>query len=114
MIIAAECGAGAPSCTKGEIAMAMLPEIGALKAGGTLMKLGAATGKGAEIIQKAGGAVQAAKDFAAPGGTEVIKGGVRIRTLSDGTKATLYTATSTREASIAIQEGGRTVSKFRY
>jgi hypothetical protein len=94
--------------------MAMLPEIAALKAGGTLLKIGAVTGKGAEIIQKAGGAAQAAKDFAALGGTEVINGGVRIRTLSDGTRAVLYTATSTGEASIAIQEAGRTVSKIRY
>jgi RHS repeat-associated protein len=106
------CAAG--NCNKGDIAMAMLPEIGALKAGGTLLKLGVASGKGAEIIQKAGGAAQAAKDFAALGGTEVINGGVRIRTLSDGTRAALYTATSTGEASIAIQEAGRTVSKIRY
>ena len=89
----------------------MLPEIAALKAGGTVLKLGAAAGKGAEIIQKAGGAAQAAKDFAALGGTEVISGGVRIRTLSDGTRAVLYTATSTGEALIAIQEAGRTASK---
>ena len=50
----------------------MLPEIGALKAGGTVLKLGAAAGKGAEIIQKAGGAAQAAKDFAALG--EILSG----------------------------------------
>ena len=61
-----------------------------------------------------GGLAQAAKDFAALGGTEVIKGAVRTRTLADGTKAILYTASSTREASIAIQQGGRTVSKVRY
>ena len=114
VMAAAECAAGAPSCTKANIVMAMLPEIAALKAGGTLLKLGVATGRGAEILQKAGGAAQAAKDFAALGGTEVINGGVRIRTLSDGTRAVLYTATSTGEASIAIQEAGRTVSKIRY
>jgi hypothetical protein len=108
----AQCGAG--NCSATGVAMAMLPEISALKAGGTILKLGAASGKGAEIIQKAGGAAQAAKDFAALGGKEVINGGVRIRILSDGTKAVLYTATNSREASIAIQEGGRTVSKIRY
>jgi hypothetical protein len=53
----AQCGAG--NCSATGVAMAMLPEISALKAGGTILKLGAASGKGAEIIQKAGGAVQA-------------------------------------------------------
>jgi hypothetical protein len=108
----AQCGAG--DCSKTGLAMAMLPEIAALKAGGTVLKLGAAAGKGAEIIQKTGGLAQAAKDFAALGGTEAINGGVRIRTLADGTRAVLYTSSSTKEISIQIQQAGRTVSKVRY
>ena len=101
--------------SKADIAMAMLPELGALYKGGTILKLAAASGKkGAEIIQKSGGAAQALQEFAALGGREVINGGVRVRTLSDGTRAVLYTASSTGEATIAIQQGGKTVSKFRY
>ena len=107
----AQCGAG--DCSKAGIAMAMLPEIGALKAGGTVLKLGAAAGKGAEIIQKTGGVAQAVEDFAALGGTEAINGGVRVRTLADGTRAVLYTS-SRKEISIAIQQADRTVSKVRY
>jgi hypothetical protein len=109
----AQCGAG--DCSKSGIAMAMLPEIGALRQGGTVLKLAAASGKkGAEIIQKTGGAVQALKEFAALGGTETINGGVRIRQLSDGTRAVLYTSSSGGEATIAIQRAGQTVTKIRY
>ena len=49
-MVAAECAAGAESCTKGNVAMAILPEIGALKEGALLLKEGAAVGKGAEIL----------------------------------------------------------------
>jgi RHS repeat-associated protein len=53
VMVAAECLAGAPSCTKGNVAMAILPEVGALREGSLLLKEGAAFGKGAEILQKA-------------------------------------------------------------
>lgn len=94
--------------------MALLPELAALKAGGTILKIGAATGKGAEIIQKAGGVAQAAKDFDALSGAESVNGAVRVKTFSDGSRAVLYTSSSTGQASIAIQEAGRTVTKIRY
>jgi RHS repeat-associated protein len=114
VMAAAECAAGAPSCTTGNVAMALLPELGALKAGGTILKVGAAAGKGAEIIQKAGGVAQAVKDFDALSGAESVNGAVRVKTFSDGSRAVLYTSSSTGQASIAIQEAGRTATKIRY
>jgi RHS repeat-associated protein len=113
LMVAAECAAGAPSCTKGNVAMAMLPEIGALKEGALVLKEGAAVGKAAEILQKTGGATQAAKDFEALQGAEKIDGAVRTKTLSDGSKAVLYNSKG-GSPTIAIQEGGRTVTKIRY
>jgi len=113
LMVAAECGAGAESCTKGNVAMAILPEIGALKEGALLLKEGAAVGKGAEILQKAGGATQAAKDFEALQGVEKVSGTTRIKELADGTKAVLYNSKG-GSPTIAIQEGGQTVTKIRY
>lgn len=114
VMAAAECAAGAPSCTKGNVAIALLPELGALKAGGTILKVGTAAGKGAEMIQKVGGAAQAVKDFDALSGAESVNGAVRVKTFSDGSRAVLYTSTSTGQATIAIQEAGRTATKLRY
>jgi RHS repeat-associated protein len=113
LMVAAECAAGAESCTKGNVAMAILPEIGALKEGALLLKEGAAVGKGAEILQKAGGATQAAKDFEALQGVEKVSGTTRIKELADGSKAVLYNSKG-GSPTIAIQEGGRTVTKIRY
>jgi RHS repeat-associated protein len=113
LMVAAECGAGAESCTKGNVAMAILPEVAALREGGIVLKEAAAAGKGAEKIRKLGGAVQAAKDFEGLQGAEKVYGTTRVKTLSDGTKAVLYNSTS-EGVTIAIQEGGRTVTKFRY
>ncbi len=113
-MVAADCLAGSPDCTKGNVAMAVLPELGALKAGGTLLKAGAAAGKGAEIIQKAGGIAQATKDFEALSGAESINGAVRVKTFSDGSRAVLYQSTS-GPVSIGIQDAaGRTLTKIRY
>lgn len=112
-MVLAQCGSGW-DCSAAGVGMALLPEIAALKAGGTVMRLARATGKGAEKIQKSGGLAQAAADFAAVGGKETINGAVRIRELSDGTRVVLYTATSTKEATIAIQKGGQTLTKIRY
>jgi hypothetical protein len=98
-----------------DMAMAVLPEISGLYEGGQILKTAAAAGKkGAEIVQKAGGVAQAINDFEALGGTESIKGATRVRTLSDGTKAILYTSSSGAEPTIQIQHASGTVSKFRY
>ena len=75
--------------------MAVLPEIAALKASGTLIKAVVLTGKkGAEIINMAGGAAQAVKDFEALSGAKSINGAVRVKNLADGSRAVLYTATA--------------------
>jgi hypothetical protein len=109
----AQCGAG--NCSKTNVAMAMLPELSALYEGSILIQAAAASGKkGAEILLKAGGAAQAVKDFEALGGAETINGAVRVRTLSDGTRAVLYTSTSTGESAIAIQQAGKTVTRVKY
>jgi hypothetical protein len=110
----ANCGAG--NCSKSDVAMAVLPEIGALRAGATLFRGGAAVGKGAEILQKSGGFAQAAKDYASLQGAEKIYGSTRVKTLSDGTKAVLYQSTGGSGAStLALQDAaGRTLTKIRY
>ena len=93
VMAAAECLAGSPSCTKGNVAMALLPEIGALGEGATLLKEGATVGKGAELLQKGGGMEQALKDYESLQGVEQIDGSTRIKTLSSGTKVVLYEST---------------------
>ncbi len=116
VMVAAECLAGAPSCTKGNVAMAILPEIGALREGTLLLEEGATFGKGAEILQKAGGVEQAVKDFESVQATESVYGSTRVKTLSDGSKVVLYQSTGGSGATtIAIQNAaGRTVTKIRY
>lgn len=112
-MIAAECFAGAP-CSKGNVAMAILPEVGALREGALLVKEGAAVGKAAEILQKGGGMAQAAKDFESLQGAEKVLGSTRVKELADGTKAVLYESKG-GSASIALQDAaGRTLTKIRY
>jgi RHS repeat-associated protein len=114
LMVAAECAAGAESCTKGNVAMAILPEVAALREGGIVLKEAAAAGKGAEKIRKLGGAVQAAKDFESLQGAEKVYGTTKVKTLSDGTKAVLYDSKS-EGTTLAIQDaGGRTLTKYRY
>jgi RHS repeat-associated protein len=114
LMVAAECGVGADSCTKGNVAMAILPEVGALKEGALLLKEGAAVGKAAEILQKGGGMAQAAKDFESLQGAEKVYGSTKIKELADGTKAVLYESKG-GPATIALQDAaGRTVTKIRY
>jgi hypothetical protein len=78
-----------------------------------LLKEGAAVGKAAEILQKSGGMAQAAKDFESLQGAEKVLGTTRVKELADGTKAVLYESKG-GSPTIAIQEGGRTVTKIRY
>lgn len=112
-MIAAECLGGGSGCTGTGVALAVLPEVKVLREGAILLKEGAAAGKGAEILQKAGGAAQAAKDFEALPGAQQINGAVRVKTLADGTKAVLYESKS-GSPTIALQAAGRTVTKVRY
>jgi len=101
-------------CSKGDVAMAILPAVGALREGATLLKEGAAVGKAAEILQKGGGMAKAAKDFESLQGAEKVYGSTRVKELADGTKAVLYESKGGR-ATIALQDtAGRTVTKIRY
>jgi hypothetical protein len=90
--------------------------VAELKAGATLLKDAAVLGKkGAEILQKAGGAAEATKEFEALKGAEQVLGTTRVKTLSDGSKAVLYNSTGgSGAATIAIQHAGGGVTKIRY
>jgi RHS repeat-associated protein len=108
-------GGSSGSCAA-NLALSLLPEVGELRAGATLLKEAAAAGKGAEILQKAGGAAQAAKEFEAlPAVSEQINGTVRVKTLSDGSKAVLYESSSGSGTTISLQDAsGHTSTKIRY
>lgn len=108
-------GGSAGGCAA-NLALSLLPEVAELKAGATLLKEAALTGKGAEILQKAGGAAQATKEFEAlPAVSEQVDGAVRVKTLSDGSKAVLYNSSSGSGTTISIQNAaGQTLSKIRY
>src|SRR5437899_3035050 len=54
LMVAAECLAGAPSCTTGDVAMAILPELAALREGAALLRAGRGL-HAAELLEKAGG-----------------------------------------------------------
>jgi hypothetical protein len=115
-MLLATCASGGPGCNGPSAAMAIIPEVGALREGGVLLREGAAFGKGAELIGKAGGVEQAVKDFEGLQGTEAVYGGTRVKTLSDGSKAVLYQSTGGSGATtLAIQNAaGRTITKYRY
>jgi RHS repeat-associated protein len=108
-------GGSRGSCAA-NMALSILPEIAELKAGATLLKDAAVLGKkGAEILQKAGGAAEATKEFESLSGTEQVLGTTRVKTLSDGSKAVLYNSTGgSGAATIAIQHAGGGVTKIRY
>ena len=108
-------GGSAGGCAA-NLALSVLPEVGELRAGATLLKEAAAAGKGAEILQKAGGAAQATKEFEAlPAVSEQVDGAVRVKTLSDGSKAVLYNSSSGSGTTISIQNAaGHTMTKIRY
>ena len=108
-------GGSAGSCAA-NMALSFLPEVGKLRAGATLLKEAAAAGKGAEILQKGGGAAQAVKEFEAlPAVSEQINGPVRVKTLSDGSKAVLYESSSGSGTTVSLQDvSGHTNTKIRY
>ena len=111
--LATQCAAF--GCGKTDMAMVMLPEVAELYEGGQILKAAAMAGKkGAEIVQKSGGATQALREFEALKGAETIKGTTRTRVLADGSKAVLYISSSGEEPTIAIQHASGTVTKFRY
>lgn len=96
------------------LALSVLPEVSELRAGGKLVQEMAAAGKkGAEIIEYSGGAVQAAKDFESLQGAERTLGNVKVKELSDGSKAVLRGSKDGR-VTLEIQHAGGGVTKFRY
>jgi hypothetical protein len=88
--------------------------IAALREGGQVVKQAAAAGKkGAEIIQKAGGEAQAAREYGAAQGAETIRGDVRYKTLDDGSVVTLR-GSSGGQSTVSIQHADGGVTKIRY
>jgi len=113
MMTAAQCLAG--GCSAGDVALAMLPEIAALREGATILREGRAVGKGAEILEKGGGVAKATEDYNGLNGAEKIYGDTKVKTMSDGSKAVLHTSSSGGEPTLAIQDSaGRTTTKYRY
>lgn len=116
-VAAAQCSTGgSKGACAANMALALLPEVAELKVGATLLKEAAAAGKGAEILQQAGGAAKAVEKFEAlPAVAEQVDGPVRIKTLSDGSKAVLYESSSGSGTTISIQNAaGHTMTKIRY
>jgi hypothetical protein len=90
------------------------PEVAALRQGGKLIqKMAPAGKKGAEIIEKSGGAGQATREYESVRGAETVKGDVRYKTLSDGTTVTLRGSTA-GPPTVSIQHAGGGVTKIRY
>jgi hypothetical protein len=113
-VLSVQCATGGDGCTKTNAALVFLPEIAALREGGVIVREMAPVGKkGAEIIQKAGGAAEAAKEYGALNGAEKVYGEVRVKTLSDGTSVTLR-GSSSGAPTVSIQHPNTQVTKIRY
>jgi len=67
----------------------------------------------AEILERAGGFTQATKDFEALKGTEQTLGNVKVKELSDGSKAVLRNFSGDGRPTLEIQNATGT-TKFRY
>jgi RHS repeat-associated protein len=104
---AAQCGAGA--CSKGDVAMAMVPELGPILEGAKVLKA-------ARVIQyeRAGGFLQATKDFESLAGAEKTIGAVKVKELSDGSKAVLRNFSSEGRPTLEIQNAVGKDIKIRY
>jgi hypothetical protein len=73
-------------------------------------------GKGAEIVEKGGGAAKALAEFDSVQGAVQVSGTTKIKTLADGTKVILYGSSkaSGSRPTIAIQYLSGQVAKIRY
>jgi RHS repeat-associated protein len=109
LMVAAECGAGADSCTKGNVAMALVPELGPILEGANLLKI-------SKVIQyeRVGGFAQATKDFEALQGAERTIGNVKVKDLADGSKAVLRNFSSEGRPTLEIQNQVGKDIKIRY
>ncbi len=104
---------GSKAACAGNMAMAILPEVGALGEGATLVKAGRGL-HAAEILEKAGGIEQAAKDFESLQGAEKTIGNVKVKELSDGTRAVLRDFSGDGRPTLEIQHPSGEVTKYRY
>lgn len=113
-VAAAQCSMGGSrgGCAA-NMAMAVLPEVGALGEGATLLRAGRGL-HAAEILEKAGGFEQAAKDFESLQGAEKTIGNVKVKDLADGTKAVLRDFSGDGRPTLEIQHPSGEVTKYRY
>ncbi|WP_213807872.1 RHS repeat-associated core domain-containing protein [Granulicella sp. dw_53] len=120
MSIMAPWAAAAAQCTTGgsrsgcgaNLAISVLPEVAALRAGAKLIR--AARGlNAAEILERVGGFEQATKDFEGLTGAEKALGNVKVKELSDGSTAVLRGVSGDGRPTLEIQNPTGT-SKFRY
>jgi hypothetical protein len=104
-------GDSSGSCAA-NLALSILPEVSELRAGATLLRAARGTAA-AEILEKAGGFAQATKDFEALPGAEKTLGSVKVKELSDGSKAVLRNFSGDGRPTLEIQSTSGT-TKVRY
>jgi hypothetical protein len=116
LMAGAECAAEyarTGSCNKGNVAMAVLPELSALREGATLLRAGRGLHAN-ELLEKAGGFARATKDFESLQGAEKSIGNLRVKDLADGSKAVLRNFCSDGRPTLEIQHASGEVTKYRY
>ncbi len=111
-IAMAGCSSGSRGSCAASMAISVLPEVEALRAGGTIVKASRGL-NAAEIVDRAGGFAQATKDFEGLSGTEKTLGSVKVKELSDGSKAVLRNFSGDGRPTLEIQNASGT-TKFRY
>jgi RHS repeat-associated protein len=112
---ATQCLAG--NCDKTNLAMAVLPELGPIFEGATVLR--AMRGVHAsELLEKVGGFEKALKDFEALKGAESTipssKGVIKVKELSDGSKVVVRSFSKTGPPTLEIQYANGTYTEVRY
>jgi len=103
---------GVEAYTAYRSAQVALSDLGGILKGATLLRESRGL-SAAAIYEKAGGITQAARDFNSLKGSVAIKGSVRVKTLSDGTKAILRGSTEGRPT-LEFQPPAGSITKIRY
>ena len=113
-VSAAQCTTGGSNAAcAANMAMAVLPEVGALGEGATLLRAGRGL-HAAELLEKAGGLARATEDFESLQGAEKTIGDVKVKELADGTKAVLRDSSRDGRPTLEIQHPSGEVTKYRY
>jgi hypothetical protein len=111
----AQCGAG--DCDKTNAAMAVLPELGLIFEGATVLRAMRRL-HASELLEKAGGLEQLGKDFELLKGAESTipstKGAIKVKELSDGSKAVARSFSKTGPPTLEIQHANGTYTEVRY